>query len=239
MTFNQDQTGRTRFDADQLQAFRAVVQARHSVRKFLPRPVPSELLNGVLEDAQRAPSNCNTQPWTVHILSGTSRDAFQAAIREVAANGTGARDFTFEIADYPALNVARAQDQGAAYYQALGIAREDYDARRSASAANLEFFGAPHVALLFMPSVGDSVRVASDIGMYAQTFLLSLTAHGLSGVPQTMLGSFADAARSTCGLPSDYKLLFGISFGYADYSHLAGKYAIGRVPVTESVVFHK
>ncbi len=70
------------------------------------------------------------------------------------------------------------------------------------------------MALLFAPSVGDNVRVAADIGMYAQTFLLSLVAHGLAGVPQTMLGSYAEQARTLLRLPSEMKLLFGISFGY-------------------------
>lgn len=42
-----------------------------------------------------------------------------------------------------------------------------------------EGYGAPHVALLFMPSFGDNVRVGGDMGIYGQTFWLSLTAHCL------------------------------------------------------------
>jgi nitroreductase len=45
--------------------FRDVVRNRHSVRSFRPDPVPEAVLRSVLEDAQRAPSNCNTQPWQV------------------------------------------------------------------------------------------------------------------------------------------------------------------------------
>ena len=54
---------------------------------------------------------------------------------------------------------------------------------------NYSFFNAPHVALLFMPSFGDNVRVGSDIGMYGQTFLLSLAARGRGGIPQTSLAT--------------------------------------------------
>ena len=43
---------------------------RRSVRGFLPKPVPRELLEEVLSLAQRAPSNCNVQPWRVYIASG-------------------------------------------------------------------------------------------------------------------------------------------------------------------------
>jgi len=41
--------------------FHDVVHERHSVRSFHAEPVPDALLRSVLEDAQRAPSNCNTQ----------------------------------------------------------------------------------------------------------------------------------------------------------------------------------
>ncbi|WP_234310788.1 MULTISPECIES: nitroreductase family protein [unclassified Streptomyces] len=39
-----------------------IVRARRSVRKFLPAPLSPSDIRGVLEDAQTAPSNCNTQP---------------------------------------------------------------------------------------------------------------------------------------------------------------------------------
>lgn len=89
-----------------------------------------------------------------------------------------------------------------------------------------------------MPLVGDGVRVASDIGMYAQNFLLSLTARGLAGVPQTLLGMFAGPVREILGVGDDMKLLFGISFGYADASALSASVRIERAPLTESVQLH-
>ena len=36
---------------------------RRSVRGFLPEEVPQAALAGIFEIAQRAPSNCNVQPW--------------------------------------------------------------------------------------------------------------------------------------------------------------------------------
>src|SRR3546814_8693820 len=75
---------------------------------------------------------------------------------------------------------------------------------------NLQFFGAPHVALLFMAPVYETVRVAGDVGMFGQSLLLSLEAHGLGGVPQTLLSFFAGAAREVLGIDPMYKMLFGI-----------------------------
>ncbi|MEB6381564.1 nitroreductase [Leclercia adecarboxylata] len=219
--------------------FQDVVRERHSMRAFLPHPVPEDTLRSVLEDAQHSPSNCNTQPWQTHIVSGSKRDALSKAILAADEAGQLTPDFSFGINDFPGVYRERYKEQGAAYYQAIGVKRDDYDLRRDASRRNLEFFGAPHVALLFMPEVGDNVRVAGDIGMYAQTLLLSLTAHGLGGVPQTMLGFYGETIRKELGIDPSLKLLFGISLGYPDMTHPANQYRINKAPVGESVTFHK
>lgn len=212
--------------------------ARHSARSFLSTPVPDAVVRSVLEDAQRAPSNCNTQPWQVHIASGASRVALSKAILAADEAGRLTPDFSFSTADFYGVYSERLKAQGAAYYQAIGVPREALDERRTASLRNLKFFDAPHVALLFMPAIGDSVRVASDIGMYAQTFLLSLTAHGLGGIPQTMLGCYADTIREQLGIDPSLKMLFGISFGYPDKAAPANRYRIDKAPIEESVTFH-
>ncbi|MCC4610007.1 nitroreductase [Xanthomonas campestris] len=223
----------------ELKLFQDVVRARHSVRSFRPEPIPKAVLRSVLEDAQRSPSNCNTQPWLVHIVSGAKRNALSRALLAANEAGRHTSDFSFASSSYEGVFHERLKAQGAAYYQAIGIAREDYDERRTASLRNLEFFGAPHIALLFMPLVGDGVRAASDVGMYAQTLLLSLTAHGLGGIPQTSLGMYADTIREELGIDPSQKMLFGLSFGYPDETAPANRYRIGKASIDESVTFHE
>ena len=219
-------------------SFHDVVRDRHSVRNFLPTPIPDTLIRAVLEDAQLAPSNCNTQPWQIHIVSGAMRDALSKAILADDAAGQLTPDFSFDLHDFHGVYGERAKAQGAGYYQAIGVAREATEDRRTAARLNLDFFGAPHVALLFMPAFGDNVRVAGDIGMYGQTFLLSLTAHGLGGIPQTMLGFYADTIRKVLGIDPSMKMLFGISFGYPDAAHAANRYRIEKASIEDSVIFH-
>lgn len=219
-------------------SFAEVVRARHSARHFLPNPVDPQLIQEVLEDAQRAPSNANTQPWEVHLVSGRTREMVSAALLEAAGRQQLSSDFRWDHKAYPGLFAERCQAQGEAFYGALGIAREDEEGRAGVFRDNLRSYGAPHAAFLFMPLIGDGVRVAADVGMYAQNFLLSLTAHGLAGVPQTALGMFADPVREVLGIGDDMKLLFGISFGYPDPSGLSADLRIGRAPLAESVRFH-
>ncbi|ENT9310366.1 nitroreductase family protein [Escherichia coli] len=94
-------------------------------------------------------------------------------------------------------------------------------------------------ALLFIPAVGDNVRVASDAGMYAQTFLLSLAARGYAGVPHAVLSYFAQTVRRLLNVPEGFRLLYGISFGISDKTHPSQSYREGRVSLDESVVWHQ
>ena len=90
-----------------------------------------------------------------------------------------------------------------------------------------------------MPSFGDNIRVAGDIGMYGQTFLLSLAARGLGGVPQTILGYFADTVREQLNLPKTLKLLFGISFGHPAQDVQSTQVRTNRDDILVSTTFHE
>lgn len=218
--------------------FEELVRRRRATRQFLKTPLSAEQIDVVLGDAQWSPSNCNTQPWHVHVVSGETRDRLSAALLRDEEEGLHSLDFSFDTGAYEGVYAQRHQAMAKARNDAAGISRADHEARRQDMRRNLDFYGAPHVALLFMPAIGDSVRTASDIGMYAQTLLLSLVAHGFAGVPQTVLGFYADRVREVLGVADDFKLLFGISFGHADPDAPEQMIDVGRAALGDSVVFH-
>lgn len=218
--------------------FSEVVKSRHSARAFLPSPIPDDVLKSILLEAQCAPSNCNTQPWSLHIVSGKKLLELSQALTVDLKEGNYSLDFTFDKEAYPEPYRQRASDQGRSYYQALGVERGDNLTRSEVVERNVKFFDAPHIALLFIPVVGDNVRVASDAGMYAQTLLLSLASRGYAGVPQAVLSYFAQTVRRILNIPENLKLLFGISFGIPDETHPALSYKEGRVSIEESVAWH-
>lgn len=218
--------------------FHEAVRARRSCRSFLAQPVPDATIMQVLQDAQRTPSNCNTQPWNVHIVSRPKLAELAQILIEKSEAEVHTPDFSFDYADFYGPYSDRQKAQGKASYEALEIVRGDPDGQRRLMRYNASFYNAPHVALLFMPSFGDNVRVASDIGMYGQTFLLSLAARGLGGIPQTFLGFFAGTIREFLGVSEEYKLLFGISFGYPNVNASGSHINMDRAPVEDSVTFH-
>ncbi|MGV8995596.1 MAG: nitroreductase [Parvibaculaceae bacterium] len=224
--------------ADGVLSFEDAVRTRRSCRGFLDKSVPENIIRNVLEDAQCAPSNCNTQPWNTHVVRGERLKQLSKILQAKNDAGEFSPDFSFDQREYYGAYSERNNVLGKAYYEAMNVMREDKEGRARVGAMNYAFFNAPQAAFLFMPSFGDNVRVAGDIGMYGQTFLLSLAARGLGGVPQTALGFFAGTIREVLGIPEELKLLFGISFGYPDESAPGNRIHMDRVPIDTSVTFH-
>jgi len=223
---------------DETLSFEEAIRVRRSIRGFLDKPVPDSVIREVLQDGQYAPSNCNTQPWNTHVVLGDRLKQLSALLHAKNDAGEFTPDFTFDQNDFYGEYRKRNDALGKAYYEAMNVMREDKDGRRRVGAMNYSFFNAPQAAFLFMPSFGDNVRVAGDMGMYGQTLLLSLAARGLGGIPQTALGFFAGTIREFLGIPEEFKMLFGISFGYVDEAAPGNRIHMDRVPVDTSVTFH-
>jgi len=221
---------------EMINVFNNLVRSRHSVRGFKPEAISKTALEQIFSAAQQAPSNCNTQPWQVHVVSAELKDTLAAQLTEAIGKGEFTMDFPY-AGRYDNVYKERQYDAANQLYTAMGISREDKVARHEAFLRNFSFFGAPHVAFLFMhESFG--LREAADVGMYAQNLMLSMAAHGVGSCPQTALGFHADLVREALAIPSSMKLLFGISFGYEDESDLANKARVAKAALAETVYFH-
>jgi nitroreductase len=124
-----------------------------------------------------------------------------------------------------------------ALYDAVSIAREDKAKRHEQFMRNFRFFDAPHAAFLFLPEPF-GLREAADLGIYAQTLMLAMTAHGLGSCPQTALSFQADFVRETLGVSAGNKLLFGVSFGYPQAEAPVNRCTTDRAALEQCVTFH-
>jgi len=221
----------------QQEEFSRMVSSRRSVRAFLPDPVDQKLIRKLFALAASAPSNCNTQPWLPHVVSGAKRDLMRDALMKTIGEGERQLDFPYEGKYYDVYR-QRQLEIGIMRYQAIGVTREDTTGKRQAFLRNLEFCGAPHVAFIFMPDWAD-IREAVDVGMYAQTLMLSMHAHGISSCPQTILGYNADVVREQLDIDPSEKLLFGISFGYKDKTSPENQVHPSRATLSESTLFYE
>ncbi|AKO53595.1 oxidoreductase [Marinobacter psychrophilus] len=209
---------------------------RRSVRGFLPKTVPEETMRDVFEQAQQAPSNCNTQPWYTVVASGDLRDSLRDQFIGRAMAGTPSEpDFSY-VSKFEGVYRGRQVDCAAALYGEMEIARDDKAGRSRAALRNFEFFDAPHVAFLCMDrSFGATIAV--DVGIYAQTLMLAMTAQGISSCAMGSLRSHPDLVRTAFGLEENIGVVFGICFGYDDSEVKANNTRTSRVSLDETVVF--
>ena len=198
--------------SDHAETFLNIVSNRRSMRAFKSDSVPREVIEAVMGGAQQAPSNCNTQPWFVHVVTGDTLEQLRTELPSKFAAGEVALDFPYD-GQYDGVYKERQYASATALYDALGISREEKAARNNWFMRNFTFFDAPAVAFFTLPSQF-GLREACDLGMYAQTVMLGLVAHGLGSCPQTSLGFLANVIRPALGLGDHEKLMFGLSFGY-------------------------
>lgn len=212
------------------------IHTRRSVRGFTSQRVPAEKLRQIFELAQRAPSNCNIQPWRVFVATGAVRDRIRQALLEQAKLGTPPNpDY-----EYPAKfdePFRRHQiDCAVALFAEMGIGRDDKPGRTRAALRNFELFDAPHVAFLGMHRQFKE-PVALDLGIYLQTLMLAMTAHGIACCPQGSLRNYPDIVRQEFNISPEVGILVGLSFGYEDPSVDANRTRMDRSPLEDNVVF--
>jgi nitroreductase len=209
-----------------------VVQQRRSVRGFLrDKRVPAELLREALELAQRAPSNCNVQPWRVFVVSGARRDQLSQELLGAAQQrgdfGSVSESFAGE---YRFLQVQCAVE----LYSKLGVARDDLAGRKAAFLRNFAFFDAPHVAFICMDK-SFGIGVALDVGTYLQTLLLALWERGVASCAQAALKRYDDVTRRVLGIADELQILCGVSLGYEDTAHPANACRQSRQAIGKNV----
>jgi nitroreductase len=177
---------------------REAVTSRRAVRGFTDRPVPRSVLERVLSTAAWTPSGSNLQPWHAFVVTGAPLAELRKRAGERLATGDAWDEPEYE--QYPPTLRSPYRERRFAFgeqrYGALGIPREDIEARQRAAAANWDCFGAP--AALFCYVDRDMCRPQwSDVGMYLQTVMLLLRAEGLHSCPQMAWAKFHRFPQTT------------------------------------------
>lgn len=223
---------------------------RRSIRDFRPDPVPEAVLREIVEDALSAPSWSNTQPFRLGIATGEVRDRISAdlcalydrAMRQrrggvvgrarlaLSSIGRPIGDYRVPL-QYPGELQQRRRQTGHGLYSVLGIDRGDRAARDRQMRRNFEFFGAP-AALFVFTHEGLGEYSVLDAGAMIQTLMLAAHARGVGTCAQGALALWSAPAREAFVVPEHYRLLCGVSLGYATDAPV-NAYAPPRRPVDE------
>lgn len=214
----------------------ALLEKCYSVRAYLDKPVPQDLLESIFSQAQQAASNCNVQPWQTCVVSGNTKEQLKADLVAAVMKGVAPNpDFNW-VAKYEGIHRERQFGSANALYNSIGVSREDKKGRQISMLRNWQFFDAPHAAFFTMDKYLD-IMGAVDLGIYAQTLALLLEEHGISCCMQGALGQFPDPVKKALQLPEQRGILFGMSFGYADESAAVNNTRTERESLNNAVSF--
>ena len=207
----------------------AVICSRRAVRAFKSEPVPKRLLMEIIDAARAAPSNFNSQPWRVYLLTGKAKDALGEAITPAHHDNT-TPPFSPFPQPTPTDCAARVDEFGRRYYSALGIDRSDMTARARQTGRNYVFFGAP-VGLIFTTHAALTRHSWLDCGLFLQNVMLAAQVRGLATCPQVSFVRFQSIIAEQLGLGPDEVVTCGLSCGYEDNQAAVNHLDMPREPL--------
>jgi nitroreductase len=209
------------------------VTSRRAVRGFTDAPVSTQVLERVLSAAAWAPSGSNVQPWNIYVVTGAPLAQLKKRATERVALGDPWDDREYEM--YSPTMSSPYRERRAAFgkerYSALGIAREDWEARARAAIANWDCFGAPAALFCYLDRTMGPAQW-SDVGMYLQTVMLLCRGEGLHTCPQMAWAKVRETVAEVLSPPDELMLFCGISIGYEDPAQRTPR--TNRAPLTET-----
>ena len=172
-----------------------LVQSRRSVRGFKKRPVPRTVIEEIIEDAKRAPSSMNTQPWHVHVLTGEPLEEVRRRNMTEMAAGAGPKRDIVSHGEYQGVHRQRQVDIAKKLFGVMGIARDDKPMRQDWVLRGFRQFDAPVSLVLTM--TGCWIPARSVISISARSVTESCWPHGIAVSAASSTGR-ASCARTSC-----------------------------------------
>ena len=227
-------------DAATARAVDEAITSRHSIRAFLPTPVPRATIEAILAVASRAPSGTNTQPWHVAVLTGDALKSLSAklvaAYDDPVERARHSEEYAYYPTEWRSPFIDRRRKVGWDLYGLLGIAKTDKERMHAQHRRNYEFFGAP-VGFIF--TIDRIMRQGSwlDFGMFLQNVMVAARGRGLDTCPQAAFTPFHRLITEAIAIPEDQLLVCGMSLGWRDPEAIENTLVTEREPVARFARF--
>ena len=218
--------------------FDDVVFGRRSIRGYLPKPVPKTVIKEVIEMAMRAPSSLNTQPWNFYVVTGEVLDRIRAGNTERNLAGVpSSREFRSH-GEYAGPHRERQIEIAKQLFGAMGIAREDKDARLDWVLRGFRQFDAPvAVVVTYDRSIHGGDIAPFDCGAVANALVNAAWSRGLGCVINSQGIMQSPVVREHAGIAEDQVIMICIAMGYPDDSFPANAVVSRRKAVEDATVF--
>lgn len=220
------------------QSYEDVVRTRKSIRGFLDKPVPRELIAEVLDLACRAPSSFNNQCWHFTVVAGDPLDAIRQGNTEgILAGKPDSREFR-RFDTVPDAHRGRQIEVAKQLFGAMGIEREDKDGRQDWVLRGFRQFDAPVSIVVSY----DRVLLGSDIapfdcGAVTNALVNAAWSRGLGCVINSQGIMQSPVVREHAGIPEDEVIMICVALGWPDPDFAANTVYTNRKPAEDTVRF--
>ena len=215
------------------------LDTRITVRQFIDKAVPEDVLRGVLEQAMRSPSGGNLQPWKLHVMTGETLSNFTKHATEITLAGK------MEAPTHPAYPSPLWEPQrswryklGEDMYALLGIPRENKMGRLVWLAQNSKFFEAP-VGIIVTGDKRLNAPQHIDIGIFLQSVMLLAREAGLHTAPQGWWRNWSSVCHKFLDIPETEEVIVGMGIGYGDPDAPVNKLYADRAELDDVARFYR
>jgi nitroreductase len=220
------------------QTYAEVVMGRRSIRGYLDRAVPRELIEEILTLAMRSPSSMNTQPYHFHVITGEPLDRIRKGNTErILAGEPDSREFR---RGEPFSGVHRDRQVACAIqlFEAMGIARDDKEARQDWVLRGFRQFDAPVcVIITYDRELDGSDDTPFDCGAVTTALVNAAWSKGLGCVINSQGIMQSPVVREHAGIPDDQIIMKAVAMGWPDPDFPANPVRITRRSVEEAARF--
>ena len=211
------------------------VHERRTIRKFLSKPVPKEIIAEILSEALWAPSWGNTQPWEFLVVSGPLMESFKTENRNALMSGAHSTPDIPMPETWPDAMKARYKDVGRTLFDSLAIARDDIEARTNYYGEMFNIFDAPVMLLVLLDKKLLLEYAMLDVGLFLQTFMLLACDRGLGTAALAASVHFPQVARKVLPIPENKHLAIGAAIGWPDEGAAVNNFPRKRASLEEVV----
>ncbi len=192
------------------------LNTRITVRQFLDKPVPDDVLKALLTQALRSPSGGNLQPWKIHVMTGDTLANFKKNAVEITLAGK-TEEPTHPAYPSPLWEPQRSwrYKLGEDMYALLGIPRENKMGRLVWFAQNAKFFEAP-VGIIITGDKRLGAPQHMDIGIFIQSLMLLAREAGLHTAPQGWWRNWTSVCHKYLDIPDTDEVMVGMAIGFGD-----------------------
>ena len=218
--------------------FDEVVRSRRSIRGFQKKPVPKALIREILELAMRAPTSLNSQPWNFYVVTGEVLDRIRKGnVERNVAGVPDSREFRMGPA-YAGVHRDRQVEIAKQLFTAMGIAREDKDARMDWVLRGFRQFDAPvSIVVTYDKDLHGGDIPPFDCGGVVNCLVNAAWNRGLGCVINSQGIMQSPVVRAEAGIPDDQVIQTCVAMGWPDESFPANAVVSLRKSVDEAATF--